>query len=283
MPEFLKKYIIISSVFHFLLILSFYIPSFFNTSPKTSNLKITKIILSKGDGGTNTKANLKNNKNLPDYTPDQQKRAQRIQKKKKQQQKNQKYSENFENKKTKKRVKKRVKKKKVTKRNQSRKINKNAGINTNKRSSNRPVNKKEADALASIDNILKNRNVPDVQQTAAQTKGDTGQSPWGSDQGTTVNPELIKYHNDLKRRIRKEWILSDSSSGQHRAKITVQIDQNGKVIRSEVKKSSGNASFDQGALRAIQRASPFPIPPDSIKNEAFTEGFLIDFYPKKKS
>jgi outer membrane biosynthesis protein TonB len=44
---------------------------------------------------------------------------------------------------------------------------------------------------------------------------------------------------------------------------------------------SGNGSVDDSALRAIQRASPFPVPPEELKWEALNEGFLVEFDPRE--
>jgi len=150
------------------------------------------------------------------------------------------------------------------------------GVNLKKKSG---ADQTMSDALARIDEQLKQR---EVKLTAGQANSeDTGQSPYGSDKGTAVDPALIMYYNTIKRKINNEWMLSKSDfTGALQTKIIVMIDENGNILRTSFKKGSGDGSFDASAMRAIRRSAPFPIPPDSIRHEALTEGFLIEFNPE---
>lgn len=52
--------------------------------------------------------------------------------------------------------------------------------------------------------------------------------------------------------------------------IELQLNPQGGVIYSQIKKSSGYDVLDQEALEMIKRASPFPQPPEALRNKNFT-------------
>lgn len=62
-----------------------------------------------------------------------------------------------------------------------------------------------------------------------------------------------------------------------RAEAIVFIDARGVVTKRQILKTSGNSSFDDSILSAIDASSPFPAPPGSLagvfKNKGFTLGF----------
>jgi TonB family protein len=84
----------------------------------------------------------------------------------------------------------------------------------------------------------------------------------------------------------REWIVpvKYTEMGQgYNAKIEVMINMDGDVVSVRWASRSGNASFDQSALRAVKKASPFPKPPDMLAWEAYNEGFLVEFDPRIKA
>jgi colicin import membrane protein len=269
MADNFKKYILTSIVVH--IVVMFFL--FFSPSlqlKNTKTYKVTWIQLSKGDGGTNTRANYKNNKKLPSSTVKEQKKA--IRKLAKDKKGKDLLSHKSKTKKT------------VLQKWSQKQSSDNGGININKKKKKK-VGKNQSlmnNALARIDQQLKQRP---VDLSAGQAKpGESGQSQYGSNKGTTVDPALLAYYNTIKRKINREWTVSKSEfTGSLVAKIIVMIDANGNILRSKFKKASGDGSFDASAMRAIRRTAPFPIPPNSIRKEALTEGFLIEFNPQKVS
>jgi len=59
--------------------------------------------------------------------------------------------------------------------------------------------------------------------------------------------------------------------------IELQLNPQGGVIYSQIKKSSGYDVLDQEALEMIKRASPFPQPPEALRNKNFTVLVPISF------
>lgn len=265
MQQRFQKYLIASAVIHLLLMLLMWRFPAINWKDEKP-YKITMIRLSKGDGGTNLQSNQKNTKNLPQSTLREQKQALKDLAKDKT------GSDLRTNQsKTQKTVEQKVSQKRTSD---------TGGINPDKKTvPTKTPNARIDDALARIDQQLKQR---EVDFSAAQSKtGDTGQSPWGSDKGDVVDPQLILYYNTIKRKINKEWVVNENSfTGELHTQIIVLIDASGNVLRTDFKGLSGNGSFDDSAMRAIRRSAPFPPPPESIRKEALTEGFLIEFNPQ---
>ncbi|MBU1918644.1 TonB C-terminal domain-containing protein [bacterium] len=264
-----KKYIVLSLIFHIVVIYALWYKAP-QRDMRPKNYKVTWLKLSKGDGGTSETASFENSENLPQSTVREQRMAMRDQSMDK---------EGADLKSHRSETKTTVKQKESLK-----KTSDKGGVNLNKKKKTTPPKKNSriSDALSRIDDELKQRT---VDMSVAQAKqGETGQSPWGSDKGSNVNASLITYYNQIKRKIDKEWVLSKGEfSGQLIATIVVMIDSSGNILRSRLKKTSGDGSFDASAMRAIKRSAPFPIPPTSIRSEAINEGFLIEFNPKQVS
>lgn len=69
-------------------------------------------------------------------------------------------------------------------------------------------------------------------------------------------------------------------AGGERATITFVIGRDGQLLREPVvEKSSGNALYDQAAVRAVTDAKPFPPLPQEMKGSHLTVHFGFDFQP----
>lgn len=99
------------------------------------------------------------------------------------------------------------------------------------------------------------------------------------------DPEYIAYQAKVRYKIIQEWILPPSyleGANPPKSRIVVYIGQDGTITTQEWEAHSGNAAFDSSCARAVQRASPLPVPPERLGWEAFNEGFLIEFDPSLK-
>lgn len=147
---------------------------------------------------------------------------------------------------------------------------------------------KESSALAKIDKILKNRTIqPEAAQIGTTAEG----YKYGtSDQPLKVpvdDPEYVKYQAMIRAKIIQEWIVPGrygemAESERPRSRVIVMISENGEVVSTQWEKRSGDPSFDSSCIRAIQRASPFEIPTERLRWEAYNEGFLVEFDPRLK-
>lgn len=271
----LKRFLKYSLIGHVVLVVLLYLsPSFHLPEPKET--KVTWIKLSRGDSGTNAKAQLKEIKNLPDSTIREQRDALKKLEllKKLQETKN-------------------AKKLEIPKAEVAKQVVDKKTIKIGKKPpppQKNPVAQKKSqidEALAKIDEQLKNREdeILQIRKTevgVAQAKDkNTGQSVFGGEEGNVLDPALIQYYNAVKKKINREWILARQDfSGNIVTKIVVMINGSGQVTRTWFKKTSGDGSFDDSALRAIKKAAPYPPPPQSIREEALTEGFMIEFNPR---
>jgi TonB family protein len=110
----------------------------------------------------------------------------------------------------------------------------------------------------------------------------TGGSPWGSPFGgsSALESKLNDYYNMIWAKIKKEWTLpGDLPKGKMNieAVIVVVIERNGKIQKSWFEKTSGNAQYDQMAMRAIKKAEPLPPIPREFSDDTFEIG--IRFHP----
>jgi TonB family protein len=142
-------------------------------------------------------------------------------------------------------------------------------------------------ALAKIDKQLKNRSVvPESAQVKVNEEGykyGTGTKPL---KALPSDPEYLKYQAQVRWKIMREWIVPvkfTEEGGNLNARLEVLINLDGDVVTVRWDSRSGNDSFDQSALRAIKKASPFPKPPDKLAWEAYNEGFLVEFDPRIKA
>jgi colicin import membrane protein len=76
-----------------------------------------------------------------------------------------------------------------------------------------------------------------------------------------------EYWSQIKRHAQNFWSLPEWLAKQPlKASILVRLDSSGRVTQTEIYKSSGNQAFDMAALSSIEAASPFPVPPDKIRD-----------------
>jgi colicin import membrane protein len=110
----------------------------------------------------------------------------------------------------------------------------------------------------------------------------SGGSPWGSSSGgsSALESRLNDYYSTIWAKIKKEWTLpGDLPKGKTDLEtiIVVIVERDGKVQKSWFEKRSGNAHYDQMAMRAIKKAEPLPPIPKEFSDETFEIG--IRFHP----
>jgi TonB family protein len=115
------------------------------------------------------------------------------------------------------------------------------------------------------------------------TGGSPEGSPWGSPFGgsSALQSKLDEYYSTIWERIKKEWTLpGDLTKGKAELEtiIILVIERDGKIQKSWFEKRSGNALYDQSAMRAIKKADPLPPIPKEFSDNTFEIG--IRFYPE---
>ena len=82
-------------------------------------------------------------------------------------------------------------------------------------------------------------------------------------QNADATDEAEAYLNKVEQKIMAVWKRPPKTDG---LKVTLRYNlaRNGFVSAVRIEKSSGNQSFDDSAVQAVRRASPFPRPPKSF-------------------
>ena len=108
-----------------------------------------------------------------------------------------------------------------------------------------------------------------------------GGVPWGSPQGSSAwNSRLDEYYSMIWAKIKEEWTLPENlpkGKTNLETTIVVLIDRDGRIQKSWFEKRSGNALYDQMAMRAIKKAEPLPSIPKEFSDKTLEIG--IRFYP----
>ncbi|OGQ48215.1 MAG: hypothetical protein A3H42_00730 [Deltaproteobacteria bacterium RIFCSPLOWO2_02_FULL_46_8] len=139
-------------------------------------------------------------------------------------------------------------------------------------------------ALAALDKRAKSAP-PEAAQVKDKGEGfkyGTGTQPL---RVSPLDPEYVIYQAKLRSKIMQEWILPMTyleGPAKPKASLIVQINNQGEIITTDWDTKSNNPSFDSSCLRAVQRASPLPVPPPRLEWEAYNEGFQVEFDPSLK-
>jgi len=119
--------------------------------------------------------------------------------------------------------------------------------------------------------------------TGAGSGVGTGKGPGtGTGTGGSSGSRILEdYCTSIWAKIKQEWTLPENlAKGKTdlEAIIVVSIEREGKIQKTWFEKRSGNALYDQMAMRAIKKAEPFPPIPKEFSDNTFEIG--IRFYPE---
>jgi TonB family protein len=123
-------------------------------------------------------------------------------------------------------------------------------------------------ALAAIRDKVQSapKSAPPADSQPVSTDQQTSQS----DAGGRMNP----YYAEIWSRIRGQWSLPQEilPKGDVETVINATIMRNGAVVNVSFEKRSGNRYFDDSTVRAINKASPLPPLPSSIRGDSIEIG-----------
>ncbi len=138
------------------------------------------------------------------------------------------------------------------------------------------VLKKQADTLPAVpirrlDSQRKQTSSIDRAVEDIRRKVNTGVSPpapAARGDNAESNAKMNAYYSLIWSRIRGKWTLPQGILPRENVEAIVQakILRNGTVTDLSFEKRSGNRYFDESAMKAIKKASPFPPLPDSIRD-----------------
>ena len=89
----------------------------------------------------------------------------------------------------------------------------------------------------------------------------------GSPDGVAISPEVAAWLKRAKIHVLKNWVVPPGFRTQAlEARVEVDLDASGEVRGTpRLSRRSGNPWYDEGVIRAIQKSSPLPPPPEAGK------------------
>ncbi len=88
-----------------------------------------------------------------------------------------------------------------------------------------------------------------------------------------------KYVALIARKIERNWRQPLDAPRDLQCKIDIRLRSTGEVVSVKIAESSGNASFDRSVETAVRKASPLPVPKDSVIFKEF-EVMRLRFEPR---
>jgi len=95
-----------------------------------------------------------------------------------------------------------------------------------------------------------------------------------------INAALGQYGNTLGRAIAKHKQypkIAAMRGWQGECLLDLKLDGNGNVLSASVKESSGHEALDNQALEMVRKASPFPAPPEVLRDRSFNITVPVSF------
>ena len=84
--------------------------------------------------------------------------------------------------------------------------------------------------------------------------------------GVVKGMEYVIYQNRMLSTIKTNWVWVGQRSNL-RVVVRFNIKDNGEIIGLKVVQPSGNASYDDSVLRAVNKSSPLPVPPEAVRKD----------------
>ncbi len=105
-------------------------------------------------------------------------------------------------------------------------------------------------------------------KAAAEVRGGAASQPGSAE----INAQMQAYYAAIWSRIKSRWALPQATAEVLEAVLDVTILRSGAVTEVKYEKRSGNPYFDESAVRAIRKASPFPPLPAGIGESSIDVG-----------
>ena len=95
-----------------------------------------------------------------------------------------------------------------------------------------------------------------------------------------VSGVVGQYRDLISAKVRGNTRLPDNLQGNPEVRCLVKLLPTGEVQSVRVTRSSGNAAYDEAVVRAIEKSSPLPLPPDRDARAAFVPELSFVHRPK---
>lgn len=84
--------------------------------------------------------------------------------------------------------------------------------------------------------------------------------------GVVKGMEFIIYQNRMLSTIKNNWVWV-GQRGNLKVIVHFSIRENGEITGLKIMQPSGNPSYDESVLRAVQKSSPLPAPPENFRKD----------------
>ena len=144
------------------------------------------------------------------------------------------------------------------------------------------IQKKQSHAL---DKLSALESIEKIKQELAQQEESPPSLPEKNPQGEdsqnsepALGFQTLQYFAGLKAHIKMYWNLPQELASQNlHTQVYAEINREGRILKTEIRKSSGNADFDARVLETINRADPFPAPPTKEIEKLLSKGVAFNF------
>ena len=158
-------------------------------------------------------------------------------------------------------------------------------VNLNKAKQDQAAALKRLEAMERIEKLSKAENSAPSPKTAktapassAPIKGN--EIAHGSALSGIARLDHDNYIQTVTEHVKQHWNLPRWLAGDNlRAVIKVFIDANGNVVKKQMIISSRNETFDERVMDAVEKATPFPVPPADLVNRLSVYGIDLDLSP----
>ena len=132
-----------------------------------------------------------------------------------------------------------------------------------------------ASVLSTLDGPVANEN-----STASDPDSTLDEAINVGHSGLRADPELARYVQKIRDLFQKNFSPLPTivaANPDIECTIHVRFEMNtGRITNVTTRRSSGNASYDGAALRAVESVSSVPLPPERFKSQ-FADGYLMVF------
>jgi len=133
--------------------------------------------------------------------------------------------------------------------------------------------KKRAEADA-----LKKKQAAEAEAKRVATEQAKAQEAVAAQQAAAAKREVDKYLDGIRTKVKRALVVPTSVQGNPEAEMVVTLLPGGEVLNVRIKKSSGNAAYDEAVERAVRKAQPFEVPTGDAFQRNFRE-FTMVFRP----
>ena len=91
--------------------------------------------------------------------------------------------------------------------------------------------------------------------------------------------QVNEYKAAIRNKLQRNWLRPLNWQPGTVCTLRVRLFPDGGVISARIVKSSGNVAFDDSAIRAVNKASPFALPSDAELRQQFVD-FNLEFKPE---